>query len=533
MGIAEKKTDQLRTIHGPQAERYQEAVRLLMAGKTPEGWQWLSSSRDTAVAVCTSGPAVYYKEFLPRDRFETIKSLLRGSRCHRARRQADILRSAELPTPAILCWGAGRSNSFLLSEGFAGLGFFHYVSTHFPPPLDRERIRQKRLLLARAGELIGRLHRAGIVHGDLRQNNLLVQKIGNDFCFSLIDNESNRKWPLVPRSQIIKNLVQFAIVAGAALTRTDLLRLFHAYATVFPRFAGNNRRRLLKTVSLRSRLRTLDSRMKWEMRTCRAFTMGTSHGHYLAGSVVEGVLAQGLDPARWFDQAKTTLKEDGRITVRLLPGAGEDVIAKRFTANTLPAFLQSLFTRDRVLHLWEMSHRFQALAVPVAIPFGYALAKRGRWRPVSYFYSRNLGHAPNLGLIRRDMDDRFPAWLAEKQIVSRIARLLATLHNHRLCHGDTKWANILVDPSSGELWLIDLDGAGHIHSSFPRLARKDLGRFMANMIEAGLPDFFLTEFLSHYCGLRRLNRELATKKVRPHIDKILSRHAKQKKEATR
>jgi len=530
MGIAEKKPDTLSAIHGAQAGQYERQARLLMAGELPAGWQWISSSRDTAVAVSSSGPTAYYKEFLPRDSFEQLKALLRGDRCQRARRQADILRAAGLPTPAILCWGRGRENTFLITRDFGGIGFFQYVKKHFPPPLSPEKIKEKRLLLGKAGALIGTMHSKGIVHGDLRQNNLLVKKEGGDFRLSLIDNESNRKWPRIPRAQIVKNLAQFAIFSDNLLTRPDLLRLFHAYSKNYPRFAGGNKRKLLQMVYARSQARNLEIKVKGAIRqNCRSFTRQNFHGKLVAGSIVDRQLALGTDPAQWFRQGDKTLKQDKNITVTLLSGPGGDVIAKRFAAKNLLSYAKIWLKKERTLCLWEMSHCFQALAIPVAAPLGFVLEGSGPWRTVSYFYSRYLGDARDLVVISRQKKNNFQTWLTDNKIIARMARLLATLHNNGLCHGDTKWANILANAGSGEFWLIDLDGAGLVRSPLDRRVRKDLSRFMVDMIETGLPQSFLQEFITEYCGLRRLNRAHVQQKINPHIEKTLARHRKKKR----
>ncbi len=527
MGIAHKKPDTLSAIHGEQATRYEQQVRLLMGGELPEGWQWISCSRDTTVAMSTFEPIVYYKEFLPRDRFEKIKALFRGNRGERAHRQAGILREAGLPTPEILCWGKGKNNAFLLSQGFGGIGFFQYIKTHYSPSLDHEKIREKHLLLERAGALIGTMHNKGIVHGDLRQNNLLVKKEGDNFKFSFIDNESNRKWPYIPASQIVKNLVQFAICPANLLTRSDLMRLFIAYSKYYPRFSGKNKYKLLQTVYTLRKNRNLEIKVKEHIRqNCRTFDTENFRGEYVVGSIVDQKIAQRADPARWFRQGDMTLKQDKNITVKLMHGDEGDVIVKRFTSKNLLYYAKIWLKRERALRLWEMSHSFHALDIPVPSPLGYALEGKGIWRTVSYFYSQYLTDARDLVVISREKKDHFPSWLKENKIISRIARILAKLHNNGLCHGDTKWANILANSDNGEFWFIDLDGADRLNSPLDRSARKDLSRFMVDMIKTGLPQPFLTEFMTEYCELRKLNKDHVLKKIKPHIEKTLTRHKK-------
>lgn len=501
-----------------------------MDGELPVGWQWISCSLDTAVAVSPAGPMVYYKEFLPRDRFEKIKALFRGNRCERARRQADILLAAGLPTPEILCWGRGQKNVFLISQGFGGIGFFQYVKTHFPAPLTNPvDIRKKRLLLQEAGSLIGKMHSKGIVHGDLRQNNLLVQKIGADFQFSLIDNESNRKWRHIPLSQVVKNLVQFAIFPDNVLSGPDLMRLFKAYSANYPRFSGQNRKKVLQTVYLRSKGRILESRLNWECKNfCRAFHAGRFSGQFVLDSILAKQIASGADFGQWFQSADVTMKHDKSITVKLLHGPAGDIVVKRFSAKNLLYHLKVWSKKERIFQLWKMTHYFQFLGIPVAPAMGYVLEGTGAWRTVSYFCSHYLENTYNLLELSRNRKI-FPALLNDKQIISRVAMALARLHNNGFCHGDTKWANVLVHPDTGEFWFIDLDGASPVTSILGHGVCKDLSRFLVNIIEHQLPEGYADEFLSTYCRTRKLNKELVQMTIKPSIEKILNRHKKHKK----
>ncbi|MBU0909761.1 MAG: lipopolysaccharide kinase InaA family protein, partial [Proteobacteria bacterium] len=425
MGIAEKKPDTLSAIHGEQAKHYEQQVRLLMAGELPTDWQWVSCSRDTAVAVSTAGPLVYYKEFLPRDRFEQIKALFRGNRCERACRQAGVLVTAGLPTPEILCWGNGRKNAFLITKDFDGIGFYQYLKAHFSPPLSQEQIREKRLMLAKAGALIGRMHSKGIVHGDLRQNNLLVKQEGKDFRFSFIDNESNRKWRHIPLSRVVKNLVQFAIYPDNILSGPDLMRLFKAYSANYPRFPARNRQKLLQTVFLRSKARILESRLNWECKNfCRPFRADRFSGQFVLDTILAKQIASRADFGQWFQSADVTMKHDKSITVKLLHGPAGDIVVKRFSAKNLLYHLKVWGKKERIFQLWKMTHYFQFLGIPVAPAMGYVLEGTGAWRTVSYFCSHYLENTSNLLELSRNRKI-FPVLLNDKQIISRVAGALA------------------------------------------------------------------------------------------------------------
>jgi len=516
----DRKLRTFSSIHGDYARTYDQAASILLQGELPAGWQWVPCSKDAVVAATTESPIVFYKAFLPRNKFEKIKAIIRGNRSKRACKQADILHKAGLPSPEILCWGRGRRNVFLISEGFCGVGFFQYLKMNLLPPLSKEKIRKKRLLLKEAGSLIGKMHSMGIVHGDLRQNNLLVKEVENGFQFSLIDNESNRKWWFIPRSKILKNLVQFSIFSDNLLTKTDLMRLYNAYAAFYPRFSGIGKNFFLRNVFRRSQRRILLINLKKALKeTCQPLKNKNFHGKCERNSIVALQFESQIDPAQWFLQAKTVLKNDNNVSVKILPGSGGNIIAKRFAYQNSLYHPGVWFKMKRASRQWEMSHIFIALGIPVARPLGFVFEGKS----ASYYYSENLLNAKDLVRLSREIGD-FPDWLEKEKIISRFARYLAILHNNNYCHGDTKWANILANASSGKFWMIDLDGASQVKFTLGHKVRKDLSRFIFDMIKYGLPKRFLNEFMTEYCNIRMLNKERVQKKIKPLINKLRERH---------
>ncbi|WP_435547848.1 lipopolysaccharide kinase InaA family protein [Desulfobacterium sp. N47] len=514
------------SIYGEYANNYRDQAMMLVNGKLPSGWQWVSSSQNSTVAAKTEDVKVYYKEFLPRNIFEKIKAVLYGSRSRRACRQADILLSAGLPTPGILCWGNSNKSVFIISEAFDGIGFFDYLLNNFLSPLTWQKMKEKRLLLKSAGSLVGKLHHNGIVHGDLRQNNLLVKKDGDFFKFSFIDNERNRKWRHIPVSQIIKNIVQFSVAADNVLSRTDLMRMFIAYKSSNPGFSVENESKLLQAVYARRKPRILKSNFRFYMtHNCKPIKSRLFYGQYLINSEVAKKLSQNIDPGKWFTSESTTIKKDKNITVNLLPLSGEMIIAKRFVSNILLFRIKTLLKKERTQRLWDITHCFKVLDIPVALPLAYIIESKGLWQINSYFYSQYLSDTISLIDLSKNIND-FSGWLENKKIIPRFAKILSKIHNNGFCHGDTKWVNILVNENSGDFWLIDLDGAHRSKSKSGACMLKDLARFIVDMIETGLAEKFIKDFLVVYCNARGLNKELVQKELNPHITKILERHRK-------
>jgi tRNA A-37 threonylcarbamoyl transferase component Bud32 len=216
-------------ISGPESDQYADAVRVLLDGELPSGWQWVHSSANSIVARRLKPTLVYFKEFLNRTPLEGIKNLLRGSRCQRAIGKGEILRQKGFHTPIVYCWGKRGGCHFMVSEGIDAPGLGDYIRKHWQQLLSGAEILAKRRLIKKFGRKIGELHKNGICHGDLRVNNILVRESDDDIIFYFLDNERNTFFSKIPRRLVRKNLVQLNMVQSAHISRQDRLRFFQAY----------------------------------------------------------------------------------------------------------------------------------------------------------------------------------------------------------------------------------------------------------------------------------------------------------------
>ncbi len=246
------------SIFGPRKGEYTHAVQCLLYGELPEEWEWVKSSSNTIVARRLKRNVAYYKEFLNRSLFDGLKSLIRASRCDRARLQGEILRQKGFRSPEILCWGQHGYRHFMVTEGVNATSLGHFISKHWPPPLSREQFRAKRAFIKKLGEEIGRLHKEGICHGDLRLNNILVQQTEMGINFYFIDNERNRCFTKIPKRLIKKNLVQVNMIDPSYVTLQDRLRFLSAHSKIYPRFACQEKRVLVQKIHRRAVWRMAD-----------------------------------------------------------------------------------------------------------------------------------------------------------------------------------------------------------------------------------------------------------------------------------
>jgi len=109
--------------------------------------------------------------------------------------------------------------------------------------------------IRKIGRLIGRLHRTGIVHGDLRPGNILVQHSGGEPVFYFIDNARNRFFKKsMPDRLRLKNLVQMNMLLMPHITHSNRLRFFRAYLLENPGLVPHERK-WIHIISLKTRKR--------------------------------------------------------------------------------------------------------------------------------------------------------------------------------------------------------------------------------------------------------------------------------------
>jgi len=217
------------------SENDEAVLAELMGGRVPKGWEEVRHSRAARVfrGTLADGRRVYYKEFLPRNIFEGVKSSLRGSRGRRAQRGSAALRSKGLEAPQTIRAGSlSGGRSYLLSEAAPGPSLEDYFLEHFSGADSPVDIGAKRRFVRELGRAVARLHRRGIIHGDLRGHNILVEETGEGWKFHFIDNEGT--YLSVSETARERNLVQAGMIALPGLTLRDRMRFFTAYRDARP-----------------------------------------------------------------------------------------------------------------------------------------------------------------------------------------------------------------------------------------------------------------------------------------------------------
>jgi len=199
-----------------------------------------ASSRVFRFSLAADGGnrRVYFKEYVDRSVWDSLKHTIRASRARRAFRASLMLAAQGFDAPQILALGEthkffGPKRCFLATFEVAEAQPVFVTLSKDSSRLSTESLRRKRDLIRMLGHTVGQMHRCSIVHGDLRLGNVLARYENERWEFFFLDNERTRRWPWLPARLRLKNLVQANMIAQG-VTTTDRFRFFRAYLSACP-----------------------------------------------------------------------------------------------------------------------------------------------------------------------------------------------------------------------------------------------------------------------------------------------------------
>ncbi len=169
------------------------------------------------------------------------KLVLRTSRAKRALTGNMILMQHGFLVPAIVAQGdviqgLNVVENFFVTQWLEGCPDIEtHMKNQFRPLIVGEALRMKRNLIRYLGATIGKMHRTGIFHGDLRPGNILVKGTGAKPDLYFIDNERTKYFRrAIPDYFRRKNLVQLNMIGLSSITAGDRLRFMMSYITENP-----------------------------------------------------------------------------------------------------------------------------------------------------------------------------------------------------------------------------------------------------------------------------------------------------------
>lgn len=217
--------------------------KFISLGIPPKNWIQLKSSYNSKVWKFPANNRWYvFKKYLNRSALDNIKAAFTNSRAKKAWVEGLNLINRGFATPKMPICGEKLffcipTHSFLITEFLPdSYGIYTILKDRFNTPLTSGEIKLKRSIMHSLGKFIGKLHAKGIVHGDLRLDNIIVsgwKKNGHKFY--LIDNERNKYFSKgIPARLREKNLIQINMIVMPHITFTDRLRFFNAYLNENP-----------------------------------------------------------------------------------------------------------------------------------------------------------------------------------------------------------------------------------------------------------------------------------------------------------
>ncbi len=218
----------------------------------------VSSSRFSRVYRCRIGffgtvHNLYLKQYLHRSTWDMLKHLFRPSRAQRAFKASLMLAENDLLSPEAIAvgelkYGFVPVRTFFITRQLENAASACALLEDFTRRADKTRA--KRDLIAAFGETVGRMHAAGIFHGDLRPGNVFGEDTSQGWRFFFLDNERTRRFRRLPHRLIVKNLVQIGMLHKQILTPTDRMRFFKSYLARNTRLGADYKKLAAKVFSI-------------------------------------------------------------------------------------------------------------------------------------------------------------------------------------------------------------------------------------------------------------------------------------------
>ena len=464
--------------------------------------------------------AVYVKHYHSRSLAHRLGRLFGQIDAHHEMTFSQHLAAAGVSTPHVLAarWHGGEHWLVTAAVEPATPADAWHDRLDADNPVDQRSLRRSTYALA---ELIGRMHAAGVLHGDLHCGNVLVQTVGDEIRLVLTDLHRARRCRRPSRRALAANLAQLFHDRLEFTKRTDRLRFLQHYLRV-SKARGSLRGWQLMVEHLGERHR----RHQHAQRDRRAegknqyFTPlhlpGGWRGHAvlaskrrLAGSQAAnqvftaeqwiGALSS-PDPAALLseDTGDVAKKSKSSLVVRRTLRLGDtnvDVYVKRHRRKYRWKLLADCFRPSRALRAFRLGHALLTRRIPTALPLAALERRVGPfltdsilitemvpWARLDEFLPTYLGAGPAAD----------HGWSAAQQhrlaqeVLWQMGRVLQQLHDHNFAHRDLKASNMFVrwEPGrSPDIVLVDLDGLRSVRHLTTRQQFQGLMRLNVSLLK--------------------------------------------------
>jgi tRNA A-37 threonylcarbamoyl transferase component Bud32 len=458
------------------------------------GWARVKHNASRSVFRGTiDGQAVYLKQFHPQSRPRRLARRLGASGALREVRWAQYLAAHGVVTPAPLAAMCRGGVEWCLTRAVApaaGADAWHARQLRRGPAGVRS---IRRATVALAG-LVGRMHAAGVRHGDLHCGNVLVRGGDHRPELVLMDLHRVRGRRRLPRRARAANLAHLLHDRLDFTTRTDRLRFLKHYLRASGA-EGTLRgwQLLVERLALRYTPRQLAQRDRRVLGRNRYFCpirLGRGwRGHVVLASKRRLAGSRAAELEFDVDQWRQALGDPGRLTeaddaevvkdtrsslvVRrrlTIGGRRLHVYVKRPRRKRPWKALVDCVRPSKALRAFGLGHMLLTRRVPTALPLAALERRTGPvlrdalliteavCAPSLHDFLKTWLATPPRGDVRLTVPQQ--RHLAQ-QVLWQLGRLVQRLHDRGFAHRDLKATNLLVRWSPGrspDLVLVDLDG---------------------------------------------------------------------------
>ncbi len=413
---------------------------------------------------------------------------------------AKRLAERQVPTVEILALGeekSWRGSSWLISRTLlGGIGLDQVLIT----PGAFNHVSMARLL----GQTIARMHAACAFHPDLHPGNLLLTADGTLHILDIHDLQWSKP-TLEWRTRNLVLLNRWFQLRRPAWDRHRFLRAYLKEWKSSGHYPDLDPRAMARDIENR----TFTSNQKlWKGRDLRClgnnreFIRRAEHGcsvMHMRDTPAEVIdLLQNSAPQ---ERLVSIFKKSASSTVGLVhlnSGTTPQSVVLKIIPHRRPVidWFRSWFETPG-LKAWRLGHSLRARGLPTPAPMAYR-CNLGMWGGEERLIIDFLADSRQFDMWWREV--LIPV-VQKRDMLRRLARIVATMHARGVRHRDLKSANIMID-SQFQPWIIDLAGASLNRSVSPTTREKDLARMARSARAIGMALTGYLIFFKAYCGNR-------------------------------
>lgn len=440
-----------------------------------------------ALPATSSYPDLVIKRYRMVKRIDRIKTLIMASRAEREWEALKHLQAMGIDAPGPIAVGEQRPSAILRGAGL----IMHRVpdAVSFPDWWEQSNGADRELALEAVGAMVGALHATGLEHADLHLGNVLMSTVHRSHPI-ILDLHSTQIGGSVPPRLRLANLAKLYHSLDDRLTRRQRWKLLAAYRD---RLSDESRSveeldRTLVKGAQRLEMVRLASRSRRCWKTTTDFVRERRQGWTIHRR-------RDFDPVDWWPLVaqpeaieEVLKKRKNQLVGRATAGAAGKVVLK---SREQPAWWRGLIDRvcgSPLERAWGAARALDVRGIPN--PRALALATRTRFgiplRTVLITADLTPSEPLHAYLQRHYLEpeaSREPVGAGStpcrRALARNVANFVREIHDRAVYHRDLNPMNILIDPKTQQLSLVDLDS---IHMSRALTDR----RRQKNLVQIGL-----------------------------------------------